>query len=79
MQQFLTENKEFTVMGIIRPSGVRKSTIMNELYGFDGSSPGELPTTLKLFICYELSYTLIVTYIMFSFGGYDFRVNFGIV
>ncbi|XP_044471306.1 protein SMG9-like [Mangifera indica] len=30
-------------MGIIRPSGVGKSTIMNELYGFDGSSPGMLP------------------------------------
>ncbi|XP_044482740.1 protein SMG9-like isoform X1 [Mangifera indica] len=40
---FLTENTEFTVVGIIGPSGVGKSTIMNELYGFDGSSPGMLP------------------------------------
>lgn len=38
--QFLTENTEFTVVGVIGPPGVGKSTIMNELYGFDGSSPG---------------------------------------
>ncbi|CAL9060751.1 uncharacterized protein LOC135643000 [Musa acuminata AAA Group] len=40
---FLTENSDFTVIGIIGPPGVGKSTIMNELYGFDGSSPGMLP------------------------------------
>ncbi|XP_074557999.1 uncharacterized protein LOC141813899 [Curcuma longa] len=40
---FLTENTDFTVIGIIGPPGVGKSTIMNELYGFDGSSPGMLP------------------------------------
>ncbi|KAJ0080044.1 hypothetical protein Patl1_23844 [Pistacia atlantica] len=40
---FLTENTDFTVVGIIGPPGVGKSTIMNELYGFDGSSPGMLP------------------------------------
>ncbi|XVF14844.1 hypothetical protein REPUB_Repub09cG0096400 [Reevesia pubescens] len=40
---FLTENTEFTVVGIIGPPGVGKSTIMNELYGFDGISPGMLP------------------------------------
>lgn len=39
--QFLTENTDFTVVGVIGPPGVGKSTIMNELYGFDGSSPGE--------------------------------------
>ena len=38
--QFLTENNDFTVVGIIGPAGVGKSTIMNDLYGFDGSSPG---------------------------------------
>ncbi|XP_008803229.1 protein SMG9-like [Phoenix dactylifera] len=40
---FLTENNDFTVVGIIGPPGVGKSTIMNDLYGFDGSSPGMLP------------------------------------
>ncbi|KAL0905348.1 hypothetical protein M5K25_023760 [Dendrobium thyrsiflorum] len=40
---FLTENTDFTVIGIIGPPGVGKSTIMNELYGFDGNSPGMLP------------------------------------
>lgn len=39
--QFLTDNTDFTVVGVIGPPGVGKSTIMNELYGFDGSSPGE--------------------------------------
>ncbi|XP_028762938.1 protein SMG9 isoform X1 [Neltuma alba] len=40
---FLTENTDFTVVGVIGPPGVGKSTIMNELYGFDSSSPGMLP------------------------------------
>ncbi|KAG5061580.1 hypothetical protein JHK87_002609 [Glycine soja] len=40
---FLTENTDFTVIGVIGPPGVGKSTIMNELYGFDSSSPGMLP------------------------------------
>lgn len=40
---FLTENTEFTVVGVIGPPGVGKSTIMNEIYGFDSSSPGMLP------------------------------------
>ncbi|KAL5568226.1 hypothetical protein UlMin_024801 [Ulmus minor] len=40
---FLTENTEFTVVGVIGPPGVGKSTIMNEIYGFDASSPGMLP------------------------------------
>ncbi|KAG8647915.1 protein SMG9 isoform X2 [Manihot esculenta] len=40
---FLTENTDFTVIGIIGPPGVGKSTIMNELYGFDGGSTGMLP------------------------------------
>lgn len=40
---FLTENTDFTVVGIIGPPGVGKSTIMNEIYGFDGTSPGMLP------------------------------------
>ena len=42
MLQFLTENTDFTVIGVIGPPGVGKSTILNELYGFDSSSPGEL-------------------------------------
>ncbi|GMY06365.1 protein SMG9-like isoform X2 [Fagus crenata] len=40
---FLTENTDFTVVGVIGPPGVGKSTIMNELYGFDATSPGMLP------------------------------------
>ncbi|CAM8968475.1 unnamed protein product [Rhodiola kirilowii] len=32
---FLTENTDFTVVGVIGPTGVGKSTIMNEIYGFD--------------------------------------------
>ncbi|PKI54597.1 hypothetical protein CRG98_025111 [Punica granatum] len=40
---FLTENTDFTVVGVIGPPGAGKSTIMNELYGFDGASPGTLP------------------------------------
>ena len=45
--QFLTENTEFKVVGIIGPPGVGKSTIMNEIYGFDGSSPGEISLMLR--------------------------------
>ncbi|XP_020548855.1 protein SMG9-like isoform X2 [Sesamum indicum] len=40
---FLTDNTEFTVVGVIGPPGVGKSTILNEIYGFDSSSPGMLP------------------------------------
>lgn len=38
--QFLTDNTDFTVVGVIGPPGVGKSTLMNEIYGFDSSSPG---------------------------------------
>lgn len=48
--QFLTENTEFTVVGVIGPTGVGKSTIMNELYGFDATSPGQL-SLLTLLVC----------------------------
>ncbi|PIN23503.1 hypothetical protein CDL12_03751 [Handroanthus impetiginosus] len=40
---FLTDNTEFTVVGVIGQQGVGKSTILNEIYGFDPSSPGMLP------------------------------------
>ncbi|KAL2921421.1 Protein SMG9 [Bienertia sinuspersici] len=40
---FLTDNTDFTVVGIIGSPGVGKSTIMNEIYGFDPTSPGMLP------------------------------------
>ncbi|KAI3949416.1 hypothetical protein MKW92_032556 [Papaver armeniacum] len=40
---FLTENTDFTVIGVIGPPGVGKSTILNEIYGSDGSSSGMLP------------------------------------
>ncbi|KAM3364114.1 nonsense-mediated mRNA decay factor SMG9 [Capsicum galapagoense] len=40
---FLTDNTDFTVVGVIGPPGVGKSTMMNEIYGFDAASPGTLP------------------------------------
>ncbi|KAI3807928.1 hypothetical protein L1987_23866 [Smallanthus sonchifolius] len=40
---FLTDNTDFTVVGVIGPPGVGKSTIMNEIYGFDATSSGILP------------------------------------
>ncbi|KAD6796574.1 hypothetical protein E3N88_07470 [Mikania micrantha] len=41
---FLTDNTDFTVIGVIGPPGVGKSTIMNQIYGFDSTtSPGMLP------------------------------------
>ncbi|CAI9087043.1 OLC1v1021007C1 [Oldenlandia corymbosa var. corymbosa] len=40
---FLTDNTDFMVVGVIGPVGVGKSTIMNQIYGFDPSSPGMLP------------------------------------
>ncbi|KAI3506959.1 hypothetical protein L1887_21626 [Cichorium endivia] len=40
---YLTDNTDFTVIGVIGPAGVGKSTIMNEIYGFDATSPGMLP------------------------------------
>ncbi|KAM7463566.1 hypothetical protein LguiA_031687 [Lonicera macranthoides] len=40
---FLTDNTDFMVIGVIGPPGVGKSTIMNEIYGYDGTSPGMLP------------------------------------
>ncbi|KAL9679606.1 hypothetical protein QQ045_017472 [Rhodiola kirilowii] len=36
---FLTENTDFTVVRVIGPTEVGKSTIINEIYGFDGSLP----------------------------------------
>jgi len=48
--QFLTDNTEFTVVGVIGPPGVGKSTIMNELYGFDPTSPGNFIITLFVFL-----------------------------
>ncbi|KAH7282042.1 hypothetical protein KP509_35G009400 [Ceratopteris richardii] len=39
----MSENTDFTVVGVLGPSGVGKSTILNELYGFDANTPGVLP------------------------------------
>lgn len=36
----MSDNTDFTVIGVIGPPGVGKSTIINELYGYDGRSPG---------------------------------------
>ncbi|GER33471.1 protein SMG9 [Striga asiatica] len=40
---FLTDNTDFVVVGVIGPPGIGKSTVLNEIYGFDSSSPGMLP------------------------------------
>ncbi|XP_027103454.1 uncharacterized protein [Coffea arabica] len=40
---FLTDNTDFTVVGVIGPPGAGKSTILNEIYGYDPTSPGMLP------------------------------------
>ncbi|CAK9874299.1 unnamed protein product [Sphagnum jensenii] len=37
------DNTDFTVVGVIGAPGVGKSTILNELYGFDGTTSGVLP------------------------------------
>ncbi|KAJ7515037.1 hypothetical protein O6H91_23G069000 [Diphasiastrum complanatum] len=39
----LSENTDFTVIGVLGPPGAGKSTILNELYGFDGTTTGVLP------------------------------------
>ena len=64
--QFLTENSDFIVVGIIGPPGVGKSTIMNELYGYDGASVGN--PEKKLFFSmnhsnYSLTFHLYTIYV----------------
>lgn len=45
------------MVGVIGPPGVGKSTIMNELYGFDATSPGEFSIfVLLITICFLLVY-----------------------
>ncbi|XP_059066789.1 uncharacterized protein LOC131062450 isoform X1 [Cryptomeria japonica] len=39
----VTDNTDFTVIGVLGPPGVGKSTILNELYGFDRNTSGVLP------------------------------------
>eukprot|EP00249_Psilotum_nudum_P011940 c23479_g3_i2 orf=1002-1358(+) len=39
----MLDNTDFTVIAVLGPQGVGKSTILNELYGFDGNSPDVLP------------------------------------
>lgn len=56
--QFLTENTEFTVVGVIGPPGVGKSTIMNELYGFDATSPGGF--SIFLWPCGEVAVCVVL-------------------
>lgn len=39
--QLLTENADFTVVGILGPPGIGKSTLMNALYGSESQPPSE--------------------------------------
>ncbi|KAL2642614.1 hypothetical protein R1flu_010201 [Riccia fluitans] len=39
----MSDNTDFIVVGVLGPPGVGKSTILNELYGFDGTTTGVLP------------------------------------
>ena len=39
--QLLTENADFTVVGILGPPGIGKSTLMNALYGSESQPPAE--------------------------------------
>ncbi|KAL6122946.1 hypothetical protein ACLB2K_075470 [Fragaria x ananassa] len=61
---FLTDNTEFTVVGVIGPPGVGKSTIMNELYGFDATSPGQ--SSLSFVKC-DMTKTAITNYEFYEF------------
>lgn len=38
--QLIADNQEFMVVGVLGPPGAGKSTILNELYGFESSSQG---------------------------------------
>ena len=51
--QLLSENTDFTVIGVLGAPGVGKSTIMNELYGFDSISPGLFLIINHLFPLHE--------------------------
>lgn len=46
LSQLMSENTDFTVVGVLGPPGVGKSTIMNELYGFDGTTTGWLSSSI---------------------------------
>lgn len=50
----MTDNTDFTVVGVIGPPGVGKSTILNEIYSFDSSSPGMY--VLLYSVCISLSF-----------------------
>lgn len=40
LQLMSADNQEFMVVGVLGPPGAGKSTILNEIYGFDSSSQG---------------------------------------
>lgn len=53
--QFLTENNDFVVVGVIGPTGVGKSTILNEFYDYDATSPGSSLLPEFLFVLFHHS------------------------
>jgi len=40
LQLMSADNQEFMVVGVLGPPGTGKSTILNEIYGFDSSAQG---------------------------------------
>eukprot|EP00897_Mesotaenium_endlicherianum_P010927 jgi/Mesen1/9863/ME000070S09145 len=43
LMQLMTDNADYTVVGVIGPPGVGKSSILNELYGFSPAAAGGGP------------------------------------
>ena len=67
-------NKDFMMVSVIGPPGVEKSIIINELYGFDGTSLGEsfLSGLVDVFDCnHDVCLNVSIIY----FLGYLVYIN----
>lgn len=51
LQLMSADNQEFMVIGVLGTQGAGKSTIMNEIYGFETAAQGEVNGTRFLWIC----------------------------